>query len=180
MWRDCRKWHPKTIQVCFSGMRAEGFTLKPPKTMQAESNGSNKREHAKGIHPGMIKLNKQINRLCLHYHHYQVHPVFRSSSWKRLHYEYDQSFNSLAELLWMNFKVSAILSGKAQRLLHGSISNSLTGTHTNTLTRRMQNEAAAQNNLPDRLRDTQTHRQKAETVLMWGFRGIVVTIHRLL
>lgn len=29
-------------------------------------------------------------------------------------------------------KVSAILSGKAQRLLHGSISNSLTGTHTNT------------------------------------------------
>lgn len=29
-------------------------------------------------------------------------------------------------------KVSAILSGKAQHLLHGSISNSLTGTHTNT------------------------------------------------
>lgn len=65
-------------------------------------------------------------------------------------------------------KVSAILSGKAQRLLHGSISNSLTGTHTNTQThtRRIQNEAAAPNNLPDKLSDTKTHRQKGKTVIM--------------
>lgn len=69
-------------------------------------------------------------------------------------------------------KVSAILSGKAQRLLYGSISNSLTDTHTNTNTHtrththslthshRIQNEAAAQNNLPDRLSDTKTQTKK--------------------
>lgn len=32
MWRDCRKWHPKTIKVCFRGTQGEGFTLKPPKS----------------------------------------------------------------------------------------------------------------------------------------------------
>lgn len=59
---------------------------------------------------------------------------------------------------------------KAQRrlLLHGSISNSLTGTHTNTRahTRRIQNEAAAPNNLPDRLSDTKTGGQKRKRQLL--------------
>ena len=88
----------------------------------------------------------------------------------------DAQSRSLAELVRMKLKVPAILSGKAQCLLHGSISNCLAGTHTNTVARRMRNEAAAQNNLPDRLRDTKTHRQKGKTVIVWGVRGTVRTI----
>lgn len=157
--------------------------------MQAESNGSSK-EHTEGGHPRIKKANKKgttfvfiitISWVTI------IKCILFSEMflWKETALWGWSVFHSLAELLWMKLKVSAILSGKAQRLLHGSISNSLTGTHTNTLTRRMQNEAAAQNNLTDRLRDKkqkqkQKNRQKGKTVIMWGLRGIVVTIHTLL
>lgn len=62
-------------------------------------------------------------------------------------------------------EVSAILSGKAQHLLHGSISNSLTGTYKNTL--RIQNEDAEHNNLPYKLSETKTEK-KGKMAIMWG------------
>lgn len=150
----------------FLGTQEEGFTLKPPKMMQAESNGSSKQEHTEGGHPRIKKVNKKgttfvfivtISWVTI------IKCILFSEMflWKETALWAWSVFHSLAELLWMKLKVSAILSGKAQRLLHGSISNSLTGTHTNTLTRRMQNEAAAQstNNLPDRLRDKKNKKQ---------------------
>lgn len=61
-------------------------------------------------------------------------------------------------------KVSAVLSEKAQHSLHGSISNSLTGTNTHTVG--ILNEAAAQNNLPDRGADTKQGGQKGKTSII--------------
>lgn len=63
-------------------------------------------------------------------------------------------------------KVSAVLSEKAQHSLHGSISNSLTGTNTHTHTVGILNEAAAQNNLPDRGADTKQGGQKGKTSII--------------
>lgn len=70
--------------------------------------------------------------------HYQVHVFSKMFLWKETALQVRSVFHSLAELLpRMKLKLSAILSGKAQRLLHGSISNSLTGTHTNKVARGM-------------------------------------------
>lgn len=44
-------------------------------------------------------------------------------------------------------------------------------TQTLTLSHRIQNESAAQNNLPERLSDTKTHRQKGKTAILWGSGG---------
>lgn len=105
--------------------------------MQAESNGSSKQEHTEGGHPRIKKANKKgttfvfiitISWVTI------IKCILFSEMflWKETALWGWSVFHSLAELLWMKLKVSAILSGKAQRLLHGSISNSLTGTHTQT------------------------------------------------
>lgn len=144
-----------------------------------------KGEHTEGRNLRIKKADKNTNshHLCLHYHHwqgynYQVHTVFWNIALEKDRIKGNVSLPFFGGAAVDGVKVSAILSGKAQRLLHGSISNSLTGTHTNTQTHtgRMQNEAAAPNNLPDRLSDTKTHRQKGKTVIMWGWRGIVVGV----
>lgn len=84
---------------------------------------------------------------------------------ERLHDEYDQS-HSLAELLWTELKSFSYPIWKKHSAYYTAQFPILSQVHTNTLTSRMRNEAAAQNNLPDRLRDTKTHRQKGKAVIM--------------
>lgn len=150
--------------------------------MQSESNGSNKRENTQGSQKVELKNPQQPPPSS------SLPPIFLIIKCTPLSEVFllekkDCILSNISPFFLFFFgraaveevKVSAILSGKAQRLLHSSISNSLTGTHTNahTLshTHRIQNEAAAQNNLPDRLSDTKTHGQKGKTAIMRGWRG---------
>lgn len=84
---------------------------------------------------------------------------------ERLHDEYDLS-HSLAGLLWTELKSFSYPIWERHSAYYTAQFPILSQVHTNTLTRRMRNEAAAQNNLPDRLRDRKTHRQKGKTVIM--------------
>lgn len=132
--------------------------------------------------------NHNSHHLCLRYHHkqgynYQVHTVFWNVPLEKDCILSNISLCFFGRAAVDEVKVSAILSGKAQRLLHGSISNSLTGTHTNTHT----HSHAEYKMRPQHKTISQTGSviqkhidKKGKTAIMWGLRGIVVTIHMLL
>lgn len=88
--------------------------------------------------------------------------------WKETAFEVTSVF-SLAELLGMELKFQQSYLGKHSAYYTAQfpiLSQVRTQTHTYSHTHRMQNEAAAQNNLPDRLSDTKTHRQKGKSYYM--------------
>ena len=197
MWRDWRKWHPNTIKAnCFWGLRKRDLLQSLPKRCsqiqtwinsgKSSKNGSKKDPQQPPPFVFIITISRVIIIKCILFIEMFLQGRKEKKKKKRTALWITSVFLSLAELLWMKLKVSAMLSGKAQRLLHGSISNSLTGTHTRT-DRHTHTQHAEYKMRPWHKTISQTgsviqkHTDKKEkTGIMWMVGGIVATIHMCL
>ena len=179
MWRDWRKWHPNTIKAnCFWGLRKRDLLQSLPKRCsqiqtwinsgKSSKNGSKKDPQQPPPFVFIITISRVIIIKCILFIEMFLQgrkekkkkkkdcimdnislPFFGRAAVDEVKSFSNAIWKSTALITRLNFQFS-------HRYAH---THRQTDTHT---ARRIQNEAVAQNNLPDRLSDTKTHRQKGK------------------